>query len=67
LNGEKKFSISFISLSIVGVGSVAFHATMRYFAQALDELPVSTLFWRMILMQLCCSACSLPLQLTYTY
>lgn len=37
---ETRFNVSFLFLTIVGCGSTAFHATLRRYAQCLDELPM---------------------------
>lgn len=38
--GEPRFAIASIAVAIVGLGSVAFHATLLRSAQAADELPM---------------------------
>ena len=37
---EARFWLCFAGLTIVGVGSMAFHGTLLHAAQALDELPM---------------------------
>lgn len=37
---EMRFDLAFFGLFIVGLGSTAFHATMRRYAQSMDELPM---------------------------
>ena len=39
---EKRYTLCFIALVIVGIGSVTFHATLRWHFQLLDELPMMT-------------------------
>jgi dihydroceramidase len=37
---ERRFSLCFLSVALVGLGSIAFHATLRFELQMADELPM---------------------------
>jgi dihydroceramidase len=37
---ERRFQLAFVAVALVGVGSTAFHATLRFELQMLDELPM---------------------------
>ena len=37
---ERRFNVAFGTICILGLGSVAFHATLSKFSQALDEVPM---------------------------
>jgi dihydroceramidase len=40
LLNDPRFSIAFLMITCVGIGSTFFHATLRRYAQCLDELPM---------------------------
>ena len=37
---ELRFVLTFVSIILVALGSIAFHSTLRFYAQLLDELPL---------------------------
>eukprot|EP00823_Brevimastigomonas_motovehiculus_P006333 TRINITY_DN5221_c0_g1_i1.p1 TRINITY_DN5221_c0_g1~~TRINITY_DN5221_c0_g1_i1.p1 ORF type:complete len:273 (+),score=28.00 TRINITY_DN5221_c0_g1_i1:32-850(+) len=37
---EQRFSIAYLFLALVGLGSAAFHGTLRHYAQFMDEMPM---------------------------
>jgi dihydroceramidase len=37
---ERRFQAAFLAITIVGIGSVAFHGTLQKASQALDEVPM---------------------------
>lgn len=37
---EARFSLTFAIIALVGLGSFMFHATLRRYAQCMDELPM---------------------------
>lgn len=48
LGYEKRFQLAFALVALIGIGSMAFHGTLLYAGQALDELPMiygSTMFF----------------------
>ncbi|ETO07542.1 hypothetical protein RFI_29850 [Reticulomyxa filosa] len=53
---EWRFVCAFASVILVAIGSIAFHATLRYVGQLLDELPLMLTNYSLLYCVLCCKA-----------
>lgn len=45
---ETRFSLAYLVLCFVGIGSFWFHATLQYYAEAFDELPMC--YWVLVML-----------------